>query len=41
MSDRDSENSSFELRITQRNSQLIDLQEQVNQKAMEISQLEN
>lgn len=41
MSERDSENSSFELRINQRNSQLIELQEQVNDKSLEITKLEN
>ncbi|XP_052220166.1 coiled-coil domain-containing protein 18-like isoform X2 [Dreissena polymorpha] len=41
LSDRDSENSSFEIRITQRNSQLIELQEQLNEKSVELTKLEN
>lgn len=38
--DREAQNSSFETRITQRNSQLIELQEQINHKCSEISNLE-
>ena len=40
MADRDSENSSFELRINQRNSQLVELQEQINEKAIEVTKLD-
>lgn len=38
--DRDSENSSFELRINQRNTQLVELQEQINEKALEVTKLD-
>lgn len=40
LSDRDSENSSFELRINQRNTQLVELQEQINEKALEVTKLD-
>ena len=38
--DKETQNTSFESRITQRNSQLIELQEQINHKCTEISNLE-
>lgn len=38
--DKETQNTSFENRITQRNSQLIELQEQINHKCTEISNLE-
>ncbi|KAK3087562.1 hypothetical protein FSP39_007553 [Pinctada imbricata] len=40
LSEKDSQNTSFEGRINQRNTQLIDLQEQINKKCEEISNLE-
>lgn len=40
LADRDSENSSFEMRINQRNTQLVELQEQINDKALEMTKLE-
>jgi hypothetical protein len=38
--DREAQTSSFESRITQRNAQLIELQEEINRKCSEISNLE-
>ena len=40
LAERDSETSSFELRVNQRNVQLIELQEQINDKGEEVSRLE-
>ena len=40
LADRDADSSSFEMRINQRNSQIVDFQEQLNDKCLEVSKLE-